>query len=110
MPGYRSEGKSPLSRVSTRPRKRGSAGASPSRTCWSAALEEDVPFFAVLAQVEPLNFVALADAQAHDGVEHLEEDECAHHGEHNGGSSALRLIDELLGVAFEPAPGSGTSG
>jgi hypothetical protein len=72
-------------------------------------LEEYVAFFSVLTKVKALDFITLADTQAHDRVQHLEKDKRAHHGDYNGGSGALRLIDELLKVPFEPTPGSRTS-
>ena len=43
-------------------------------------LEEDVTFFTMLAEVEPLNLVALGHAQSHDRVEHLEKDKRADNG------------------------------
>src|ERR1700690_2661082 len=67
------------------------SNSSPSAT----RSEEDIAFFAVLAQVEALDLVALCHAQTHDGVEHLEKDERSDDGNEDRSPRTDSLIDEL---------------
>src|SRR6476619_4944765 len=62
--------------------------------------EKDVTLFAVLAEVEALNFVALADAQSHGRVEHLDNDKCSHDGNADRRAGTDALIHKLLGVSL----------
>jgi hypothetical protein len=46
--------------------------------------DKNVALFAVLAEVETLQFFVSLDAQTHRGVEDLEQDECNHPGKDDG--------------------------
>jgi len=41
-------------------------------------LQEDVAFFAVLAEVEAFDLFGAGDSQSHDGVQNLQDHECCH--------------------------------
>ena len=64
-------------------------------------VRDDVAFLPMLAEVEPLNLVLLAGSQAHQGVDHLENDERADDGQRQRGSGCDDLIDQLLRVSLD---------
>ena len=66
-------------------------------------LFEVVAGFAVLAEVQAVELVLFADAQATDGVGELEQDEGGDHAEGDGDACAAELIGELHRIAIHPA-------
>src|SRR6188474_3351743 len=72
-------------------------------------LEEDVTFFAVLTQVQPLHFVISLHAQAHRGIQNLEQDKCAHNCQSPRNSHGHDLANEQAGIAIDKSHGVAAS-
>src|ERR1043166_7593754 len=67
---------------------------------------QNVPFFAVLRQVEPLRFVIPAHANAERGVTDLQDQKCSHGREDDRHDDAYRLIEDLFRIAVDQAKGN----
>ena len=65
----------------------------------------DITFFAVLREVEALNFVIFGNAQADDGVDNFEDHQCPHDGETGRNADSDGLIHELVRVSFQRTRG-----
>src|SRR5436190_15432160 len=63
--------------------------------------QENITFFPVLADVESLQFVLLADTKSHHGVENLQEYHCSHDTDEHRCANADCLVDDLSCVAFD---------
>src|SRR5690349_16314614 len=71
---------------------------------------EYIPFFAMHAEVEPFDFLFLADPQSHRHVTNLKNDQGADDRERPGNARSNQLIQHLAAVAVHQAQRHGLSG
>src|SRR3954469_15470636 len=67
----------------------------PSTSSVTRLSQEDIAFFTMLADVESLQLVLLADSQSHHGVEDLQEYHCSYNTDQHCRSNTDSLVDEL---------------
>ena len=81
------------------------AGLQKSPKSAAGILEENIPFLAVLAEIQTLNFLVLSDPQTHGGVQDFQNDKRAHQGDARRGENADDLREHLPGIAFQKSDG-----